>query len=139
MDRNLTHHWTVRQLASRFRVTVYKMDHLTMEMRIRRWIVLSDEGRGLLTVPRPGLQIKKTVPRRIIDNLIVSPGGIGFAAMRAVVGQGIGHQVHKLRKLGILDPGSPLKLSQDTCERINLDHVIRNGRRILWAPEGLMF
>ena len=139
MDRNLTRHWTVRELARRFQVTIYKMDGLTMEMRIRRWIVLADEGQGLLTVPRPGLQIKKTVPRRIIDNLIASGDGIGFAAMRAIIGQNIGAQVNKLRKIGILDPGSPLKLSQDTRERINRNHVIRNRRRILWAPEGLMF
>jgi hypothetical protein len=146
--------WTVSLLAKRRRKSIYYMDHLTTEMRFRGVLVMVDEGRGILALPKAGLQIKKTVPKRIIENLIATPNHeMGHVTMRDVIGQNIGHQVYQLRKLGVLIPsphagcwttpqnggapirlGVPLRLSEDALAKIARGQPIRNRRRTIWTP-----
>jgi hypothetical protein len=153
---NLKTEWTVSLLAKRRRRGIYYMDHLTTEMRFREMLVMVDEGRGILSLPRRGLQIKRTVTKRIIENLIAAPDHeMGYLAMRDAIGQNIGHQVHTMRKLGILTPsphagcwtapqnggalirlGAPLRLSEDALAKIARGQPIRNRRRTLWTPPG---
>jgi hypothetical protein len=134
MKRNTKRHWTVREIAEQFGWTIYHADNLTTEMRVRRWIVQIDQGRGLLGLPRPGLEVKKSVSQRIIEKLIADQE-IGFAAMEGMIGQNIRAQLHNLRKGGIVGPGSPLKLSAAALDKIANGQPLRNGRRTLWAPE----
>jgi len=154
MQANLDRHWTVSQLARKLRTSIWTMHYLTMEMRIRGLIVRVDEGRGLLVLPRPGLQVRKSVSRQIIEKLIAAgDNGIGFVALRDAIGCNISHQVHELRKIGVLAPsthsgcwtrpeeegppiqlGTPVKLSADAIAKIAQGQPIRNGRRTLWAP-----
>ena len=125
-----------------------------MEMRIRGLIVRVDEGRGLLVLPTPRLQVRKSVGRQIIEKLIAAgDDGIGFVALRDAIGCNISHQVHDLRKIGVLAPsthagcwtrpeeegppirlGTPVKLSADAIAKIARGQPIRSGRRTLWAP-----
>ena len=154
MQANLDRHWTVSQLARKLRTSIWTMHYLTMEMRIRGLIVRVDEGRGLLVLPRPGLQVRKSVSRQIIEKLIAAgDDGIGFVALRDAIGCNISHQVHDLREIGVLAPsthagcwtrpeeegppiwlGTPVKLSADAIAKIARGQPIRNGRRTLWAP-----
>jgi len=154
MQANLDRHWTVSQLARKLRTSIWTMHYLTMEMRTRGLIVRVDEGRGLLVLPRAGLQVRKSVSRQIIEKLIAAgDDGIGFVALRDAVGCNISHQVHDLRKIGVLARsthagcwtrpeeegppirlGTPVKLSADAIAKIARGQPIRNGRRTLWAP-----
>src|SRR5215467_955946 len=154
MQANLDRHWTVSQLARKLRTSIWTMHYLTMEMQIRGLIVRVDEGRGLLVLPRPGLQVRKSVNCQIIEKLIAAgDDGIGFIALRDAIGCNISHQVYDLRKIGVLAPsthaggwtrpeeegppirlGTPVKLSADAIVKIARGQPIRNGRRTLWAP-----
>jgi hypothetical protein len=154
MQANLDRHWTVSQLARKLRTSIWTMHYLAMEMQIRGLTVRVDEGRGLLVLPRQGLQVRKSVSRQIIEKLIAAgDDGIGFVALRDAIGHNISHQVHDLRKIGVLAPsthggcwtrpeeegppirlGTPVKLSADAIAKIARGQPIRNGRRTLWAP-----
>jgi len=148
--------WTVSLLASERGKPVSYMDHLTTEMRFRGMLVMADEGRGVLAIPRSGLEIKKTITRRIIDILIATENHeMGYVAMRDAIGSNIARAVHHLRKIGVLCPsphagcwtraedggppirlGAPLKLSEDALAKIERGQPIRNERRTLWTPPG---
>src|SRR5258708_24831258 len=78
MQAKLDRHWTGSQLAPQLRTSVWEMHYLTMEMQIRGLIVRVEEGRGLLVLPRPGLQGRKSVSRHIIEKLIAT-GDNGIA------------------------------------------------------------
>jgi hypothetical protein len=112
------------------------------------------EGRGLLVLPRSGLRVRKSVSRQIIEKLIAAGGdGLGFVALRDAIGCNINHQVHDLRKIGVLAPstharcstrpeeegppirlGTRVKLSADAIAKIARGQPIRHGRRTLWVP-----
>src|SRR5262249_32481512 len=93
---------------------------------------------GLLVLPRPGLQVRKSVNCQIIEKLIAAgDDGIGFIALRDAIGCNISHQVYDLRKIGVLAPsthaggwtrpeeegppiplGTPVKLSADAIAKL---------------------
>jgi hypothetical protein len=162
---DLNHCWTSIELAWKFGVTAHSMGVVTREMRIRHklglqpQLVMIDEGRGLLTVPTPGLQIIKSASHRIIELLIQRP--MTFSALQDAIGSSIGFQVANMRKNGVLKPpatphssywtkpddggpavrgGTPLELSADARTMIALSlPITTHSGRVLWVPPDLDF
>jgi hypothetical protein len=135
--------WTISQLAGRLRKTVATVHGRVTAMRRRGDIVRIDEGKGLLGAPRPGVEIKGSASRRIIETLVVAPDrAMGFLALRAAVGTDIARPIHTLRGNGALAPAdpsrrAPVKLSASALAKIARGEPIRDRKgSILWAPLG---
>jgi hypothetical protein len=115
--------WTLSQLARKLgksRQTIYLV---TMDMRLRVEIVLVDASQGLYALPKPGIEIKKSVSLRIIEALLAAPGhSMRFVALQNVVGVPIAAPLFRARRSGVVEPGdphrrSPIRLSEEALAK----------------------
>src|SRR5260370_24380549 len=65
--------WTLSKLASKLRKSGQTIYLITMDLRLRREIVLVDASRGLYALPKRGIEVKKSISLRIIQILLAKP------------------------------------------------------------------
>jgi hypothetical protein len=82
--------WTLSQLARKLRKSRQTIYLITMDLRLRREIVLVDASRGLYALPKRGIEVKKSISLLIIQILLATPDhSMRFVALEDSVGSPI--------------------------------------------------